>query len=57
MFQELRLDGNRLRRVPTESLGGPGSLQNLHLQDNIIGEYEHTWSRDQAHHSRNLRGR
>ena len=38
LFQELRLDGNRLKRVPTESLGGPASLQNLHLQDNIIGE-------------------
>ena len=38
LFQELRLDGNRLKRVPTESLGGPSSLQNLHLQDNIIGE-------------------
>ena len=37
-FQELRLDGNRLKRVPTSSLGGPNSLQNLHLQDNIIGE-------------------
>ena len=36
-FQELRLDGNRLKRVPTESLRGPTSLQNLHLQDNIIG--------------------
>ena len=36
-LQELRLDGNRLKRVPTESLRGPTSLQNLHLQDNIIG--------------------
>ena len=44
IFQELRLDGNRLKRVPTASLGGPASLQNLHLQDNIIGECEHTWS-------------
>merc|ERR1719232_1830765 len=35
-LKELRLDGNRLKRVPTESLGGPESLQNLHLQDNII---------------------
>ena len=40
-FQELRLDGNRLKRVPTASLGGPASLQNLHLQDNIIGECDH----------------
>ena len=37
-LQEFRLDGNRLKRVPTESLRGPTSLQNLHLQDNIIGE-------------------
>ena len=37
LFQELRLDGNILKRVPTESLRGPTSLQNLHLQDNIIG--------------------
>merc|ERR1719270_3088567 len=27
-LKELRLDGNRLKRVPTESLGGPESLQN-----------------------------
>ena len=27
--------------MPTESLSGPTSLQNLHLQDNIIGQYLH----------------
>jgi len=35
-LKELRLDGNRLKRVPSESLSGPTSLQNLHLQDNVI---------------------
>jgi hypothetical protein len=37
LFQELRLDGNSLTRVPTEALDGPEALQNLHLQDNRIG--------------------
>ena len=44
MFQELRLDGNRLKRVPTESLGGPTSLRDLHLQDNVIGKFP--WTND-----------
>ena len=39
-FQDLRFDGNRLARVPTEVLAGPEALQNLQLQDNIIGERE-----------------
>ena len=39
-FQDLRFDGNRLARVPTEVLAGPEALQNLQLQDNIIGETE-----------------
>ena len=37
-FQDLRFDGNQLVRVPTEVLAGPEALQNLQLQDNIIGE-------------------
>ena len=37
--QELRLDGNMLRRVPSEALRGPTALQNLHLEDNAIGQY------------------
>ena len=36
-MQELRLDGNWLRRVPSEALRGPAALQNLHLEDNVIG--------------------
>jgi len=39
LAQELRLDGNSLTRVPTEALDGPEALQNLHLQDNRIGQY------------------
>ena len=38
LFQDLRFDGNQLARVPTEVLAGPEALQNLQLQDNIIGE-------------------
>ena len=38
LAQELRLDGNWLRRVPSEALKGPTALQNLHLEDNVIGE-------------------
>ena len=39
LAQELRLDGNWLRRVPSEALRGPTALQNLHLEDNVIGMY------------------
>ena len=38
IFQVLRLDGNSLARIPTEALVGPSSLQDLHLQDNKIGQ-------------------
>ena len=38
LFQELRLDGNSLTRIPTEALSGPDALQNLHLQDNTISK-------------------
>ena len=39
-MQELRLDGNWLRRVPSEALKGPTGLQDLHLEDNVIGDYD-----------------
>ena len=32
------MDGNWLKRVPSEALKGPAALQNLHLEDNVIGE-------------------
>ena len=38
----MRFDGNQLARVPTEVLAGPEALQNLQLQDNIIGEKRET---------------
>ena len=47
-FQDLRFDGNRLARVPTEVLAGPEALQNLQLQDNIIGERERERERMQG---------
>ena len=28
-----------MTRIPTEALTGPESLQNLQLQDNLIGKY------------------
>ena len=34
----MKLNGNKLSRVPTEALRGPESLQNLQLQDNFIGK-------------------
>ena len=34
------MDGNWLKRVPSEALKGPAALQNLHLEDNVIGELE-----------------
>ena len=37
-FQDLKFNGNKLNRVPTEALRGPESLQNLQLQDNLIGK-------------------
>ena len=36
--QDVKLNGNKLGRVPTEALRGPESLQNLQLQDNFIGK-------------------
>ena len=39
LLQELRLDGNWLDRVPSEALAGPTALQNLHLEDNVIGKF------------------
>ena len=38
LFQDVKLNGNKLNRIPTEALRGPESLQNLDLQDNFIGE-------------------
>ena len=35
----MKLNGNKLSRVPTEALRGPESLQNLQLQDNFIGKF------------------
>ena len=37
-LQDLQFNGNRLTRVPTAALAGPESLQNLQLQDNLIGK-------------------
>ena len=37
-FQDVKLNGNKLNRVPTEALRGPESLQNLDLPDNFIGK-------------------
>ena len=37
-LQDVKLNGNKLSRVPTEALRGPESLQNLQLQDNFIGK-------------------
>ena len=39
LFQDVKLNGNKLNRIPTEALRGPESLQNLDLQDNFIGEF------------------
>ena len=39
LFQDVKLNGNKLGRVPTEALRGPESLQNLQLQDNFIGKW------------------
>lgn len=38
ILQDLDLSGNLLKHVPTKVLAGPESLQNLHLQENFIGE-------------------
>ncbi len=38
IFQDLNLNGNKLARVPTESLRGPEKLTNLDLGDNLIGK-------------------
>ena len=40
-FQDLKFNGNKLTRIPTEALRGPESLQNLQLQDNLIGKKRH----------------
>ena len=37
-FQDLKFNGNIMTRIPTEALTGPESLQNLQLQDNLIGK-------------------
>jgi hypothetical protein len=36
-FQDLKFNGNKLNKVPTDALRGPDALQNLQLQDNLIG--------------------
>ena len=41
-LQDLQFNGNRLTRVPTAALAGPESLQNLQLQDNLIGKQSKT---------------
>ena len=38
ILQDLKFNGNIMTRIPTEALIGPESLQNLQLQDNLIGK-------------------